>query len=155
VRGVQGPGGGIAHTYEASGSPTPVIGTKTPCTHLVYGEWLRRANRRIAGRVELRRARDAFTIMGVQGFADRARRELLATGENVRKRSSSVRASLTAQEGCIVRLAVRAEARQFAALAPARTLRGRRVQLRWYVGRRRLSRSAMGVDQHRRIPSTT
>ncbi|MBB2940835.1 DNA-binding CsgD family transcriptional regulator/tetratricopeptide (TPR) repeat protein [Actinoplanes lutulentus] len=72
---------------------------------LVYGEWLRRENRRADAREQLRAAHDAFTTMGATGFADRAGRELLATGETVRKRHSGVREELTSQETQIVRLA--------------------------------------------------
>jgi DNA-binding CsgD family transcriptional regulator len=74
-------------------------------THLVYGEWLRRANRRIDARAQLRQAHDMFAKMGAEGFAERARRELLATGETVRKRSPAVTATLTSQESYITRLA--------------------------------------------------
>src|SRR4029077_11310770 len=48
---------------------------------LVYGEWLRRENRRADACEQLRRAHDAFASMGIGGFAERARRELVATGE--------------------------------------------------------------------------
>ena len=73
--------------------------------HLVYGEWLRRENRRIDARDQLRVAHEMLTDMGVEGFAERARRELLATGETVRKRTVETLTDLTAQEAQIARLA--------------------------------------------------
>ncbi len=73
--------------------------------HLLYGEWLRRAGRRIDAREQLREAYEMLTLMGVEGFAERARRELLATGENVRKRRVETTGDLTAQEAQIARLA--------------------------------------------------
>jgi DNA-binding CsgD family transcriptional regulator len=73
--------------------------------HLVYGEWLRRENRRVDARQQLRAAHKMLTAMGIQGFADRARRELLATGETVRKRTAEAPNELTPQEAEIVRLA--------------------------------------------------
>jgi DNA-binding CsgD family transcriptional regulator len=72
---------------------------------LVYGEWLRRENRRVEARVQLRSAFDALASMGAGAFAERARRELLATGEKVRKRSEDTRADLTPQEEEIAQLA--------------------------------------------------
>jgi len=72
---------------------------------LSYGEWLRREHRRVEARRQLRPAFEALASMGVQAFADRARRELLATGERVRKRSESSRAGLTPQEEEIAQLA--------------------------------------------------
>jgi DNA-binding CsgD family transcriptional regulator len=72
---------------------------------LSYGEWLRRENRRVDARKQLRQAYDLFATMGAAGFADRARRELLATGENVRKRRDDTRDDLTSQERQIARLA--------------------------------------------------
>jgi DNA-binding CsgD family transcriptional regulator len=72
---------------------------------LTYGEWLRRANRRVDARQHLRGAYDMFTSMGADGFAERARRELLATGETVRKRRDDTRDELTPQEEHIARLA--------------------------------------------------
>jgi DNA-binding CsgD family transcriptional regulator len=72
--------------------------------HLLYGEWLRREGRRGAAREPLRIAYDGLTSMGVAAFADRARRELLATGEKVRKRAEPSPGSLTAQERHIARL---------------------------------------------------
>jgi DNA-binding CsgD family transcriptional regulator/tetratricopeptide (TPR) repeat protein len=74
--------------------------------HLLYGEWLRRQNRRRDARAELRTAHDLFTTMGIEAFAERARRELLATGETVRKRTVETVSELTAQEAHIARLAV-------------------------------------------------
>jgi DNA-binding CsgD family transcriptional regulator len=73
--------------------------------HLVYGEWLRRENRRIDARGQLRSAFEALASMGVEAFAERARRELQATGEKVRKRDEDTRADLTPQEEEIARLA--------------------------------------------------
>ena len=72
---------------------------------LVYGEWLRRENRRVEARSQLRSAFDALASMGAEAFAERARRELQATGEKVRKRGDDTRADLTPQEEEIARLA--------------------------------------------------
>ena len=73
--------------------------------HLLYGEWLRRERRRIDAREQLRTAHDLLTAMGIEAFAERARRELLATGETARKRTVQTRDELTAQEAQIARLA--------------------------------------------------
>jgi DNA-binding CsgD family transcriptional regulator len=73
--------------------------------HLVYGEWLRRENRRIDAREHLRAAHDMFSRTGAEAFAERARRELLATGETARSRADETRAVLTPQEAQIARLA--------------------------------------------------
>jgi DNA-binding CsgD family transcriptional regulator len=74
-------------------------------THLLYGEWLRREQRRVDAREQLHKAHEMFSTMGVEAFAERARRELLATGETVRKRRVETRGDLTAQEIQIARLA--------------------------------------------------
>ena len=73
--------------------------------HLLYGEWLRRANRRIDARLQLRTAYDSFASIGAEAFAERTRRELMATGEQVHKRQVGTRNDLTAQEKHIARLA--------------------------------------------------
>lgn len=73
--------------------------------HLLYGEWLRRENRRLDARGHLRTAYEMLAEMGVEAFAERARRELVATGEIARKRAVDTRDDLTAQEEQIARLA--------------------------------------------------
>ena len=72
---------------------------------LLYGEWLRRENRRIDARETLRAAHELFTTMGADAFAERTARELLATGERARKRTADTRGQLTAQETQIAELA--------------------------------------------------
>jgi DNA-binding CsgD family transcriptional regulator len=71
----------------------------------VYGEWLRRENRRVDARVQLRAAHDTFSRIAAEAFAERALRELLATGETARKRTDEARAYLTPQEAQIAWLA--------------------------------------------------
>jgi DNA-binding CsgD family transcriptional regulator len=73
--------------------------------HLLYGEWLRRELRRGDARHQLRAAYDLFAVIGAEAFAERARRELLATGETVRKRQVDTNTELTPQEEHIARLA--------------------------------------------------
>jgi DNA-binding CsgD family transcriptional regulator len=87
-----------------------LLGRTRMATHLararlVYGEWLRREKRRAEARDQLRSAFDALTSMGAEAFAERARRELLATGETARKRSDDTRTDLTPQEEEIAQLA--------------------------------------------------
>ena len=72
---------------------------------LLYGEWLRREGRRIDAREQLRSAHEVFATIGMEPFAERARRELIATGGKVRKRSVETRGQLTPQEEQIARLA--------------------------------------------------
>jgi DNA-binding CsgD family transcriptional regulator len=74
-------------------------------SHLLYGEWLRRERRRSDAREQLRTAHDMLDTMGVAAFAERARRELRATGETARKRTAETSGKLTAQEAQIARLA--------------------------------------------------
>jgi DNA-binding CsgD family transcriptional regulator len=73
--------------------------------HLLYGEWLRRENRRVDAREQLRVAHAMLAEMGMEAFAERARRELLATGETVRKRTIDTLDELTPQEVQVARLA--------------------------------------------------
>jgi DNA-binding CsgD family transcriptional regulator len=72
---------------------------------LVYGEWLRRENRRVEAREQLRAAYDTFGGIAAEAFAERARRELLATGETARRRADDSRDILTPQEAQVARLA--------------------------------------------------
>ena len=73
--------------------------------HLLYGEWLRRHGRRVHAREQLRAAEATFNQVGAIGFGQRARRELLATGETARRRSVETRDDLTEQEAQIATLA--------------------------------------------------
>jgi ATP/maltotriose-dependent transcriptional regulator MalT len=74
-------------------------------TQLLYGEWLRRRGRRLDAREQLRTARARFLEMGAEAFAQRAIRELLATGETARKRTDETRDELTPHEARIARMA--------------------------------------------------
>ena len=73
--------------------------------HLLYGEWLRRENRRVDAREQLRTAHEMLVAIGMEAFAERARASLQASGEKVRKRTVETRDDLTAQERQIARLA--------------------------------------------------
>jgi DNA-binding CsgD family transcriptional regulator len=73
--------------------------------HLLYGEWLRREGRRRDARDQLRTAHEMFASIGMEAFTERTRRELVATGETVRKRRAEMRDELTPQEEQIARLA--------------------------------------------------
>jgi DNA-binding NarL/FixJ family response regulator len=73
-------------------------------THLVYGEWLRRARRNVDAREHLRMAHGLFSDFGMEGFAERTRVELRATGEHARVRSVETSNQLTAQESQIAQL---------------------------------------------------
>jgi DNA-binding CsgD family transcriptional regulator len=85
------------------------IRTELARAHLLYGEWLRRENRRTDAREQLRTAHAMLDEIGMEGFAERARRELLATGETARKRAAPAAAQasheLTAQETQVALLA--------------------------------------------------
>ena len=74
-------------------------------SRLLYGEWLRRAGRRVDARGQLRTAHEMFTRMGAAAFAERARRELSATGETARRRTDDTLDQLTTQESQVARLA--------------------------------------------------
>jgi DNA-binding CsgD family transcriptional regulator len=80
-------------------------------SRLLYGEWLRRQGRRMDAREQLRTAHQMLEEMGMAAFAERARRELRATGETARKRTApatrtaAASAALTAQEAQVARLA--------------------------------------------------
>ena len=99
--------------------------------HLLYGEWLRRQGRRVEAREELRTAHRTYAAMGMAGFAERARRELVATGETVRKRSAETRDDLTAQETQIARLA--ADGRSNAEIAAQLFISPRTVE--WHLSK--------------------
>ena len=81
------------------------LGPELARAHLLYGEWLRRGGRRVDAREQLRTAYETFFAIGMEAFAERARRELNATGEKVRKRSPETSNELTPQEEQIARLA--------------------------------------------------
>jgi DNA-binding CsgD family transcriptional regulator len=82
-----------------------IIRAELARAHLLYGEWLRRERRRLDAREQLRTAHDMFSRFGADAFAERAARELLATGETARKRTVETGDQLTAQEAQIARLA--------------------------------------------------
>ena len=78
-------------------------------SHLLHGEWLRRQGRRVDAREQLRTARDMLDAMGMAAFAERARRELAATAETARERTTTAAGAgepLTAQEAQVARLAL-------------------------------------------------
>ena len=79
--------------------------TELARAQLLYGEWLRREGRRVDARMQLRAAYDEFTSIGMEAFAERARAELAATGEKVRKRTEGTREDLTPQERQVAELA--------------------------------------------------
>jgi DNA-binding CsgD family transcriptional regulator len=81
------------------------IGSGLARAHLLYGEWLRRERRRLDAREQLRHAQEMFAEMGFNAFADRADRELLATGETARKRTADIGDELTPHEARIARMA--------------------------------------------------
>ena len=112
--------------------------------HLLYGEWLRRENRRRDARAELRTAYDLFIAMGIEAFAERARRELLATGETVRKRAADTVSELSAQEAHIARLAV--DGRTNAEIGAQLFLSTRTVE--WHLGK---VYTKLGVSSRREL----
>jgi DNA-binding CsgD family transcriptional regulator len=98
-------------------------------THLLYGEWLRRENRRADAREQLRTAHDMLAAMGAEAFAGRARRELLAAGETVRQPTAEPASTLSAQEAHIARLA--ADGQSNAEIGAQMFLSGRTVE--WHL----------------------
>jgi DNA-binding CsgD family transcriptional regulator len=111
---------------------------------LLYGEWLRRESRRADARAQLRTAHEALAAMGVEAFADRARHELAATGETVRKRAAQTSGELTAQEAHIARLA--AEGLTSPEIAAALYLSPRTVE--WHL---RKIFTKLGVSTRRQL----
>jgi DNA-binding CsgD family transcriptional regulator len=110
-------GSGAAVLYEEGLSRLGQTSLRTEVarTHLVYGEWLRRQKRRTEARDQLRRAYEMFDTMGARPFAERARVELLATGERARARSVETTHDLTSREMQVARLAAqRATSREIA-----------------------------------------
>jgi DNA-binding CsgD family transcriptional regulator len=81
------------------------LATDRARAHMLFGEWLRREGRRVDAREQLRTAHDLLAAIGMEAFAQRARRELVGTGERVRKRTADTRDDLTAQETQIAQLA--------------------------------------------------
>jgi DNA-binding CsgD family transcriptional regulator/tetratricopeptide (TPR) repeat protein len=81
------------------------VRTETARSYLLLGEWLRRQRRRVEARQVLRRAHDLFTSMGLEAFAERAGRELAATGERARRRTIETNTNLTPRELQVARMA--------------------------------------------------
>ena len=105
--GQRGPGrGGAVPGGDRPARPDPAA-SELARAHLLYGEWLRRENRRTDAREQLRTAHDMLDEIGMEAFAERARRELLATGETARKRTASRRGQpgTDPQEAQVARLA--------------------------------------------------
>jgi DNA-binding CsgD family transcriptional regulator len=114
---------------------------------LLYGEWLRRQGRRVDARAQLRMAYERLSAMGVEGFADRARHELAATGETVRKRSADTHGELTPQEAHIARLV--AEGRTNPEIAAALYVSPRTVE--WHL---RKIFTKLGISSRRQLRRT-
>ena len=112
--------------------------------HLLYGEWLRRENRRVDARVQLRTAHEMLNAIGMAAFAGRARRELLAMGETVRKRTVEASSTLTAQESAIARAA--GEGRTNAEIGAQLFLSARTVE--WHL---RKVFSKLGIGSRREL----
>jgi ATP/maltotriose-dependent transcriptional regulator MalT len=114
--------------------------------HLLYGEWLRRQGRRLDARDQLRTAHDTLTAIGMEAFAERARRELTATGETVRRRSAGTLTTLTAQEALIARLA--RDGRTNPEIGTQLFLSGRTVE--WHL---RKIFTKLGISSRRDLPA--
>ncbi len=104
--GTTTPGGPCSPGTTSSSATCTQLRPELARAHLLYGEWLRREHRRVESRVPLRAAYDLLGSLGMRAFAERAQRELAATGETVRKRAPEEASALTAQETHIARLAV-------------------------------------------------
>jgi DNA-binding CsgD family transcriptional regulator/tetratricopeptide (TPR) repeat protein len=117
-------------------------------TRLLYGEWLRRSGRRMDAREQLRAAHEFFREAGMEGFAQRTRRELAATGETVRARSVDTTNELTAQETLIARLAV--EGRSNPEIGAQLFISPRTVE--WHLGK---VFTKLGVTSRRGLRATT
>ncbi len=113
--------------------------------HLVFGEWLRRAGRRVDARGHLQAAHEAFDSMGAHGFAERARNELLATGAKVRKRTAEARDELTPRELLVARLA--REGRTNAQIGSELYLSPRTVE--WHLNK---VFTKLGISSRRALP---
>ncbi|NIK61375.1 DNA-binding CsgD family transcriptional regulator [Kribbella shirazensis] len=111
---------------------------------LRYGEFLRREDRRGEARTQLRLAFETFGALGLDGFAERARQELIATGETVRRRTTESSADLTAQETRIAQLAV--EGLTNSEIGDTMFLSARTVE--WHL---RKVYAKLGVDSRRRL----
>ncbi|MFF1634152.1 ATP-binding protein [Leifsonia sp. NPDC058248] len=116
-------------------------------TQLLYGEWLRRSGRRTDAREQLRRAHEFFRDAGMEGFAERTRHELAATGETVRARSVDTTNDLTAQETLIARLA--AEGRSNPEIGAQLFISPRTVE--WHLGK---VFTKLGVTSRRGLRAT-
>jgi DNA-binding CsgD family transcriptional regulator len=112
--------------------------------HLLYGEWLRRENRRADARVQLRAAHEMLGAIGMVAFAERARHELAATGESARKRTGEDPSALTAQEAVIARLVV--DGRTNAEIGAQLFLSARTVE--WHL---RKVFSKLGISSRREL----
>jgi DNA-binding CsgD family transcriptional regulator len=121
--------------------------------HLLYGEWLRRAGQRSHARQQLHTAHEMLAAIGMEAFAERARRELVAGGEKVRKRTDEARGLLTPQEEQIARLAREGLSNpEIGAqlFLSARTVEWhlRKVFLKLGISSRRQLRSALPEERH-------
>jgi DNA-binding CsgD family transcriptional regulator/tetratricopeptide (TPR) repeat protein len=114
--------------------------------HLLYGEWLRRASRRLDARAQLRTAGEMLDSLGMVAFAERTRRELLATGETVRKRTVEAPSMLTAQETYIAGLA--RDGRTNPEIGAQLFLSARTVE--WHL---RKVFSKLGINSRRELPA--